>query len=151
MSTQQRNAYKFELDRSLQQLLRTREQVAADKVDGGGVKVENHYNFEESVMVMRQRLLPFVDRNGPTGEIWTESGLHLIPERCARKVGETEPKDTKFGIKTGGGKPIIEHAPIEDLELWADAMVEIYAELGFTPETADRQIEASGEYSDILD
>lgn len=152
MSTQpQQNTYKHELDVALHQMLKTHEAVIADQIDGDGVSVESQYNFEQSVMVMRQRLLPFVDPNGPTGEIWKQNGLDLIPKLCARQVGVTESTTGHFGMPSPGGEPIVRHAPVEKLELWTDAMVQIYDELGFTPETKDRQIEARGEYSDILD
>ena len=139
-------AYKNELDVALREMLMYQVEVAEERAQSGAVSEETHADFERAVMSMRRRLLPYA---ADVEDFWRQANIDAIPELCANVVHE-EQGVGHLGVDRGK-KSRVEHAHIEHLEAWSDALVEIYSRLGFTPEAEIGQIEARGDYSDVLD
>jgi len=126
--------YEQQLEMAFHELEGAQDDVTAERVHDEGVSPQTHRALEQAVMKFRRRLLPFVDKNSTAAEIWEQYYLDSIPQECARRTGVTEGTVSHFGMKSGGGDSIVEHASIGNLMVWADALVKVYAELGFAPE-----------------
>ena len=123
------HAYKSELDLALREMLMYQVEAAKERAQTGVVSEETHADLERAVMSMRRRLLPYA---ADVEDFWKQASIDAIPEMCANVVKE-EQGVGHFGID-GGTKTRVEHAHIEHLEGWCDALVEIYSRLGFAPE-----------------
>ena len=133
MSTDTRSsAYRRQLDSALHELMDVHDMVERDLVEQGTVSEENHAYFEEAVMAMRRRLLPFVEQGDVTEE-WRNHNLDLIPELCAQIIEHNEKTIGHFGVPVEKDDEI-RRAPVGNLQYWSEAMIEIYSKLGFTPE-----------------
>ena len=62
-------------------------------------------------------------------DTWEKYHLDQIPALCARQVGTSDPSVVDFGVKTGGGEPVIERAPVDTLLLWVEGFRECLQEL----------------------
>ena len=142
------NAYQRELDLSLQEMLNKQVEVEAERVASGGVSQDSHAQLERAVMTMRRRLLPYANEPN-VREMWEQASIESIPRFCAQLKREPAGRN-EFGIPEQDDTTT-QHAPVEHLEHWCDALVEIYSTLGFTPEAEHTQQQARGEYADILE
>ena len=138
--------YKQEIDLALKEMLDYQVEVAQQRVESGTVSEEAHANFERAVMTMRRRLLPYA---GDVEDYWVGANIDAIPQLCAKIVEEEDGVDD-FGLERGT-QTRVEHAPVDYLEAWSDELLNIYSRLGFSPDVELGQIEARGEYADVLD
>ena len=136
--------FRDQLEIAFHELEQIQDDATAERVRTGQVSQQTTEALERAVLMFRRRLRPFAGKNGAVGDIWQRFNLEAVPDATATVVGYTEPKDTKFGTKIGGGEPIVERADPDRLMVWADALVECYTELGFGPELAESDVETVG-------
>ena len=143
-----KTAYRTELQVEFRRLVQRLDDVTKARVaDGDRVSRAELAALEQSVLSMRTQMLPLI-QGQKLLELWDEYELDRPPAECAIQQTTT---------RTHGatGKKITEnqthHAPLHRLELWAHGLMTVYGELGFAPEREDEQVEARGDYADILD
>ena len=125
MSTEHEGrAYKSEIDTALREMVMYQVEVDHERVKNGAVSEETHADFERSVLSMRRRLLPYA---ADVEDFWEQASIDAIPELCANVVHE-EPGPNRFGIDRGT-ETRVQHAPIEMLDAWSDALVKIANEV----------------------
>lgn len=136
--------YRDQLEMVFHELENAQDTAEAELVTRGQVSQETTRILEKQVLSFRRRLLPFVEKSRAVGDIWERYALDAVPDATATVVGYTEPRDTKFSKKIGGGEPKVEHADPQRLMVWADALVRCYTELGFGPEFDEIDRETTG-------
>lgn len=143
-----RTAYRTELQLSYRQLVQALDDINTARVSSGQrVSGDDLAVLERSIMTMRTQMRPLIT-DAELSQIWREYDIDRVPVECA--IEETTTKthpDTGTEIQ----KSRTTHAPIQRLEVFGEGLLMLYVELGFAPEREDKQIEASGDYSDILD
>ena len=136
--------YRDQLEIAFHELEQVQDDAEAERVRRGTVSNSTTEALERAVLAFRRRLRPFAPKNDAVADIWERINLDAVPDETATVVGYTEPKDTKFGKKIGGGEPIVERADPNRLMIWADALITCYTELGFGPEMAESDVETVG-------
>ena len=112
------------IDTALVDLIEAEKRVTTERVKTGDVSEDTHADFERAVMSTRRRLLPYAE---DVEDLWEQASIDKIPEICAKKVSE-EPGPNRFGIDRGT-ETKVQHAPIEMLDAWSDALVKIANEV----------------------
>lgn len=139
--------YREQLEVAFHELEDVLDEANVNRVQSGGIGESTRKKLEARVLIFRQRLLPFARKDGAVARIWDEYNINAIPNETARVVGVTEAKDTVYGIKSGGGEPIIQRADPAKLMMWGNALIQAYSELGFGPEMDEKDLDAGKEES----
>jgi len=83
----------------------------------GNPDAETHALLEDEIQNMYHQLR---HRSHLVEDKWEKYQLDKIPVYCSRQVGVTKGGVGHLGMKSGGGEPIIERAPLGHLITWAD-------------------------------
>lgn len=143
-----KTAYRTELQVEFRRLVQRLDDATKARVtDGDRVSRAELAALEQSVLSMRTQMLPLI-QGQKLLELWDEFELDRPPAECAISTTTT---GTHGDTGINQTKSQTHHAPLHRLELWAHGLMTVYAELGFAPEREDEQVEARGDYSDILD
>ena len=118
------NAQTQKLEQAFHQLHDCQDRVLEERVRDGAVRERAHADYEAAVMRMRERLKPLID-GGQAGQKWQRANIELIPDVCARRQ-EVETVGV-YGLRQSGVE--VNHAPIEQLDRWAEVLVEIYGDV----------------------
>jgi len=102
------------LDRTWMSMEQARREVRNQTTEGG-CSDDARLWLEEEVLNMWDQLEPWAPQ---VEELWLQFDLDKIPERCARQIGVTPPKTGEFGVESGGGEPVIQHASVGELLWW---------------------------------
>ena len=143
-----KTAYRTELQVEFRRLVQRLDDATKARVaDGDRVSRADLAALEQSVLSMRTQMMPLIQ--GQTLlELWDEYELDRVPSECAIEQTTTKTHgETGIEITNTGTL----HAPLHRLEKWAHGLMKVYGELGFAPEREAEQVEARGDYSDILD
>lgn len=103
------------LDETWASLERAARQARGELVETGDASEDVQIWLENEVLNMWYQLEGYAPK---VEGIWHQYRLNEVPQVCARGVGTTDPTTGHFGMATGGGETVIEHAPVDRLLLY---------------------------------